>query len=55
MFGDLVVAPAILGPLLHHYTVITTQGDNYLLCEKRRSGLLQETETSLETNQTVVQ
>ena len=40
MFGDPVVATAILDRLLHHSTVITIRGDSYRLREKRRSGLL---------------
>ena len=40
MFGDAVVATAILDWLLHHSHVITIRGDSYRLREKRRSGLL---------------
>jgi DNA replication protein DnaC len=40
MFGDPVVATAILDRLLHHSHVITIRGDSYRLREKRRSGLL---------------
>ena len=39
MFGDPVVATAILDRLLHHSQVITIRGDSYRLREKRRSGL----------------
>jgi DNA replication protein DnaC len=51
VFGDAVVATAILDRLLHHSHVITIRGDSYRLREKRRSGLLQkpaaaETETA---------
>ncbi len=42
IFGDPVVATAILDRLLHHSTVITIRGDSYRLREKRRSGLLQK-------------
>jgi hypothetical protein len=42
VFGDPVVATAILDRLLHHSTVITIRGDSYRLREKRRSGLLQK-------------
>ena len=42
MFGDPVVATAILDRLLHHGHVITIRGDSYRLKEKRRSGLLQK-------------
>ena len=39
VFGDPVVATAILDRLLHHSHVITIQGDSYRLREKRRAGL----------------
>jgi DNA replication protein DnaC len=42
VFGDPVVATAILDRLLHHSQVITIRGDSYRLREKRRSGLLQK-------------
>jgi len=40
VFGDPVVAAAILDRLLHHSHVITIRGDSYRLKQKRRSGLL---------------
>ena len=40
VFGDAVMAPAILDRLLHHSHVLTIRGDSYRLREKRRSGLL---------------
>jgi DNA replication protein DnaC len=43
VFGDPVVATAILDRLLHHSQVITIRGDSYRLREKRRSGLIQPT------------
>jgi len=43
VFGDVVVATAILDRLLHHSHVITIRGDSYRLREKRRSGLLTKT------------
>jgi DNA replication protein DnaC len=42
VFGDPVVATAILDRLLHHSQIITIRGDSYRLREKRRSGLLQK-------------
>lgn len=42
VFGDAVVATAILDRLLHHSQVITIRGDSYRLREKRRSGHLQK-------------
>ena len=43
VFGDPVVATAILDWLLHHSHVITIRGDSYRLREKRRSGLIKTT------------
>jgi DNA replication protein DnaC len=40
MFGDPVIATAILDRLLHHSHVVTIRGDSYRLREKRRSGLI---------------
>ena len=40
VFGDAVVATAILDRLLHHSQVVTIRGDSYRLREKRRTGLL---------------
>jgi DNA replication protein DnaC len=40
VFGDSVVATAILDRLLHHSHVVTIRGDSYRLREKRRSGLI---------------
>ena len=40
VFGDSVVATAILDRLLHHSHVVTIRGDSYRLREKRRSGLV---------------
>lgn len=38
MFGNQVVAAAILDRLLHHSHVVTIRGDSYRLRQKRRSG-----------------
>jgi len=40
VFGDPVVATAILDRLLHHSHVLTIRGDSFRLRQKRRSGLL---------------
>lgn len=40
VFGDNVIATAILDRLLHHSQVITIKGESYRLKEKRRSGLV---------------
>jgi DNA replication protein DnaC len=42
VFGDPVVATAILDRLLHHSQIVTIRGDSYRLREKRRCGLLQK-------------
>jgi DNA replication protein DnaC len=46
VFGDPVVATAILDRLLHHSHVITIRGDSYRLKEKRRSGLVHKGATA---------
>ena len=40
VFGDPVIATAILDPLLHHRHVITIPGESHRLKDKRRAGLL---------------
>ena len=40
VFGDPVIASAILDRLLHHATTVNMKGDSYRLKEKRRAGLL---------------
>lgn len=40
VFGDPVVATAILDRLLHHSHVVTIRGESYRLKEKRKSGLI---------------
>src|ERR1700744_738643 len=42
VFGDAVVATAILDRMLHHSHVITIRGDSYRLRSKRRSGLVNQ-------------
>lgn len=49
VFGDAVVATAILDRLLHHSHVITIRGDSYRLRSKRKSGLLNPTTRGSET------
>jgi DNA replication protein DnaC len=48
VFGDPVVATAILDRLLHHSHVITIRGDSYRLREKRRAGLIKTTQLNQE-------
>ena len=43
VFGDAVVATAILDRLRHYSPVITIRSDSYRLREKRRTGLLKAT------------
>jgi len=40
VFGDPVLATAILDRLLHHATTVNIKGESYRLKEKRRAGLL---------------
>ena len=42
VFGDPVVATAILDRLMHHSHVITIRGDSYRLRTKRRAGLVNQ-------------
>ena len=46
VFGDSVVATAILDRLLHHSHVLTIRGESYRLREKRRAGLLRPPTTT---------
>jgi IstB-like ATP binding protein len=48
VFGDAIVATAILDRPLRHSHVISVPGDSYRVRAKRRSGLLQKT-TAAET------
>ena len=50
VFGDPVVATAILDRLLHHSHVVTIRGDSYRLREKRKSGLLRPVGTAATAN-----
>ncbi len=43
VFGDAVVATAILDRRLHHSHVVTIRGDSYRLKAKRKSGLVRDT------------
>lgn len=40
IFGDMVIATAILDRLLHHSHIVNIRGESYRLREKRRAGLL---------------
>ena len=43
VFGDAVIASAILDRLLHHATTVNIKGDSYRLREKRKAGLVGST------------
>lgn len=47
VFGDPVIASAILDRLLHHATTINIKGESYRLREKRRAGLLRSAPSTL--------
>jgi len=44
VFGDQIIATAILDRLLHHSTIVNVKGDSYRLKEKRKAGLLTRSE-----------
>ncbi len=44
VFGDPVIATAILDRLLHHSTILNIKGESYRLKEKRKAGLLTRSE-----------
>lgn len=44
IFGDQIIATAILDRLLHHSTTINIRGESYRLKDRRRAGLLPRTE-----------
>jgi DNA replication protein DnaC len=46
VFGDEILAAAILDRLLHRSHLITIQGDSYRLRQKKRAGLLADTVTN---------
>jgi len=47
VFGDPVIATAILDRLLHHSVTINIKGESYRLREKRKAGLLKSASTSV--------
>jgi len=57
VFGDQVLATAILDRLLHHSSTINIKGESFRLKEKRRAGLLTQQapeNTAAPAKQTVV-
>jgi DNA replication protein DnaC len=49
VFGDQVIATAILDRLLHHSTIVNVKGESYRLKEKRKAGLLTRSEPYTES------
>jgi DNA replication protein DnaC len=45
VFGDQIIATAILDRLLHHSTIVNIKGESYRLKEKRKAGLLTRSES----------
>jgi DNA replication protein DnaC len=45
VFGDQIIATAILDRLLHHSTIVNIKGESYRLKEKRKAGLLARSES----------
>jgi len=50
IFGDPIIATAILDRLLHHSTTINIRGESYRLKDRRRAGLLSRPEEQTPTN-----
>jgi len=48
IFGDPIIATAILDRLLHHSTTINIRGDSYRLKERRKAGLIPRPESQQE-------
>jgi DNA replication protein DnaC len=46
VFGDRVIATAILDRLLHHAITINIRGNSYRLKDKLKAGLVREAETT---------
>jgi DNA replication protein DnaC len=53
VFGDQILATAILDRLLHHSTILNIKGESYRLKEKRKSGLLTRSEPYTEPGREV--
>lgn len=47
IFGDPIIATAILDRLLHHSTTINIRGESYRLKERRKAGLVSDPKASL--------
>ena len=55
IFGDTVLATAILDRLLHHATTINIKGESYRLKEKRKAGLLNQATPQTQEQQPATQ
>ena len=53
MFGDHVLATAILDRLLHHSTTLNIKGESYRLKEKRKAGVLTKNTTPMSDDEMV--
>jgi len=53
MFGDNVLATAILDRLLHHSTTLNIKGESYWLKEKRKAGVLTKNATPISEDEMV--
>ncbi|EDW8121917.1 AAA family ATPase [Salmonella enterica subsp. enterica serovar Sundsvall] len=53
MFGDNVLATAILDRLLHHSTTLNIKGESYRLKEKRKAGVLTKNATPISDDEMV--
>lgn len=51
VFGDQVIATAILDRLLHHSTIVNIKGESYRLKEKRKAGLLTRSESYVQNTE----
>ena len=50
IFGDPIIATAILDRLLHHSTTVNIRGESYRLKERRKAGLIPAAGTSSTQN-----
>ena len=50
IFGDNVIASAILDRLLHHSVTVNIKGESYRLREKRKAGLLRAANETAKIN-----
>jgi hypothetical protein len=53
IFGDPIIATAILDRLLHHSTTVNIRGESYRLKERRKAGLIPLPESQQEESRAV--